>query len=77
MSVVSAASGTRRKWTGEETEEFYDAVRVVGVGHWAAIKEYLDTSRTGVNLKDKWRNMIKSGEIEEIRRKRAARGGKN
>ncbi|XP_060571843.1 telomeric repeat-binding factor 2-like [Ruditapes philippinarum] len=74
-SVVSDLSsmygGTKkRKWTDEEMYEFYDAVNTMGVGRWAQIKEYLNTTRTGVMLKDKWRNMIKSGDVERIQKKR-------
>jgi hypothetical protein len=59
--------GTRkRKWTEDEMLEFYDAVKTIGVGRWAEIKEYMGSERTGVMLKDKWRNMIKSGDLKQI-----------
>ena len=65
---VMSISG-RRKWTPEETEEFNDAVHLIGVGKWAIIKEYLGTWRTSVMLKDKWRNMITSGEAGDLKKK--------
>jgi hypothetical protein len=69
--LSSMYGGTKkRKWTDEEMYEFYDAVNTMGVGRWAQIKEYLNTTRTGVMLKDKWRNMIKSGDVERIQKKR-------
>lgn len=58
---------SKRKWSESEMLEFYDAVQTCGVGKWAQIKEYLSTSRTNVMLKDKWRNMVKSGDAERIR----------
>ena len=51
-------------------ESFYDAVKMFGVGKWADIKEHLGTSRSGVQLKDKWRNMLKSGDVGAIEKKR-------
>ncbi|XP_053406906.1 telomeric repeat-binding factor 2-like [Mercenaria mercenaria] len=70
MEVSSVYGSRKRKWTNDEMLEFYDAVNTFGVGKWAQIKEYLNTTRTGVMLKDKWRNMIKYGEVDKIREKR-------
>lgn len=61
---------SKRKWSESEMVEFYDAVQTCGLGKWAQIKEYLNTSRTNVMLKDKWRNMVKSGDAERIRESR-------
>ena len=54
----------RTKWTLEEEEALTEAIEVYGVGNWAQMLE--DTNfgrilhrRTGVNLKDKHRNMCK------------------
>ena len=38
-------------------------VRRFGVGHWKEIlARYPFQNRTSVNLKDKWRNMLKNGQ---------------
>ncbi|WAR21383.1 hypothetical protein MAR_015357 [Mya arenaria] len=66
ISTLSTTSRGRKKWTDEEMEEFYDATVMLGVGKWAQIKEYMGTERTGVMLKDKWRNMVKNGDIERF-----------
>ncbi|KAL4231048.1 Telomeric repeat-binding factor 1 [Mactra antiquata] len=64
---VSVLGGSRkRKWTNDEMEEFFDAVKVVGIGNWADIKEYLGTERTNVMLKDKWRTMLKVGDVDKL-----------
>ena len=36
------------------------AVDIKGVGNWVAIKNHLGTTRTGTQLRDKWRNIVKS-----------------
>ena len=46
--------------------EFYQAVKVEGVGNWAKIRDLMGTTRTSVMLKDKWRNMVKSGDVDQL-----------
>ncbi|TRY56611.1 hypothetical protein DNTS_003519 [Danionella cerebrum] len=48
----------RRKWTYEEDQRLKAGVRKFGVGHWKEILNEFDFgNRTGVNLKDRWRNL--------------------
>ena len=51
----------RIEWTLEETDTLINAVNELGEGNWAAILgNYADefhSSRTSVDLKDKWRNL--------------------
>ena len=52
---------TRVKWTAEEEQELTRGVQKYGAGAW---RQILDTHsfhahRTNVDLKDKWRNMLK------------------
>ncbi|CAD6212784.1 unnamed protein product [Miscanthus lutarioriparius] len=57
---------TRRKnnsrWTAKEVEILVQGVSKFGVGRWALLKQqFFKTSiRTSVNLKDKWRNLLKA-----------------
>ena len=51
-------------------EDFYDAVVMLGVGNWAQIRDYLGTTRSSVKLKDKWRTMLKRGDVQELQDKR-------
>ncbi|CAD6340776.1 unnamed protein product [Miscanthus lutarioriparius] len=57
---------TRRKnnsrWTAKEVEILVQGVSKFGVGRWALLKQqFFETSiRTSVNLKDKWRNLLKA-----------------
>ena len=60
----------RKVWSQEEMEDFYDAVKVFGVGKWAEIRDHLGTSRSSVQLKDKWRTMLKRGDVQELKKKR-------
>ena len=54
----------RNPWTTEETEKLYKGIKRHGVGQWAAIKvDQSFTSRTGVQLKDRWRSMLKDNKI--------------
>ena len=51
----------RVKWTQLEEEEFYMAVQRFGVGHWKEIRDVLKSSRSSMQLKDKWRNICTKG----------------
>ncbi|KAK6174689.1 hypothetical protein SNE40_017920 [Patella caerulea] len=63
VSYVSSTA-KRSKWTNAESIELYKAVKEAGVGRWAQCKEIMNTARSSVNLKDRWRTMIKSKLIE-------------
>ena len=47
-------------WTVGEEKQFYLALQKYGVGRWAEIRDELNTVRTNVHLKDKWRSMKKN-----------------
>lgn len=51
------------RWTAEETEVLIDSVTVHGTGSWADIlaqhRAIFHPTRTSVDLKDKWRNLVK------------------
>ncbi|KAJ0503275.1 putative transcription factor MYB-HB-like family [Helianthus annuus] len=60
-------SGSQRKlhrlWTVSEVKKLIDGVAHFGVGKWTHIKKLLFSSsihRTPVDLKDKWRNLLKA-----------------
>ncbi|XP_047341454.1 uncharacterized protein LOC124945120 [Impatiens glandulifera] len=68
-SAVSSTSkgGMRRKhhrpWTLSEVIKLVDGVSDYGVGRWSEIKRFVFGSfphRTAVDLKDKWRNLLKA-----------------
>ncbi|KAI2649082.1 Telomeric repeat-binding factor 1 [Labeo rohita] len=63
QSNVSVTSQTRRKWTKEEDSKLKAGVRKYGEGKWRVILDNFDfDNRTGVNLKDRWRILKKTGE---------------
>ncbi|GAB1607677.1 uncharacterized protein LOC115229010, partial [Argonauta hians] len=62
----SGQGGRRSKWTEVQEEMFYKAVKRLGVGRWADIRDYLGTERSNVNLKDKWRTFEKTGRLREL-----------
>ncbi|KAK7305531.1 hypothetical protein VNO77_43437 [Canavalia gladiata] len=52
----------RRKWTSLEEETLRAGVKMFGEGNWATIRSFYSNifeNRSGVDLKDKWRNMIR------------------
>ncbi|XP_010262885.1 PREDICTED: uncharacterized protein LOC104601289 [Nelumbo nucifera] len=63
----SGKAGVRRKhhrlWTLSEVIKLIDGVSQYGVGRWTEIKRLLFSSsayRTSVDLKDKWRNLLRA-----------------
>ncbi|KAL5016926.1 hypothetical protein ScPMuIL_006515 [Solemya velum] len=64
----SVISHWKRKgaWGQDETEEFYKAVKKYGIGNWALIKEKLCSNRSNVQMKDKWRTIIKNGDVNAL-----------
>ncbi|KAL0194669.1 hypothetical protein M9458_008241, partial [Cirrhinus mrigala] len=47
-------------WTTQESEWLKEGVRRFGAGHWEKIRSAFPfTGRTAVNLKDRWRTMLK------------------
>lgn len=59
-------SGRHRvPWSPAEERKLYEAVRRWRIGNWSAMCiDFQD--RTNVNLKDKWRNMVKCGRVREL-----------
>ncbi|XP_025014930.2 uncharacterized protein LOC8264869 isoform X2 [Ricinus communis] len=67
-----------RRWTPSEVMKLVDGVSKYGVGKWTHIKKLLFSSssyRTSVNLKDKWRNLLKASRNDmQKKRKRDEEG---
>lgn len=65
--TVGRRQAPRVRWTAEEEEVFIAAVAKYGPGKWASIlwdpEFQLLSKRTNVNLKDKYRNMLKDGKF--------------
>ena len=61
----NAESVPRMKWLQDEVKNLKRGVRELGVGNWAAILDQYKflSHRTSVSLKDKWRNLVKAGDI--------------
>lgn len=55
---------TGKRWTFEETEAFLAGVEAHGVGNWQKVYDacasLFGQRRTTVDLKDKWRNLVKA-----------------
>ncbi|XP_062200296.1 uncharacterized protein LOC133902981 [Phragmites australis] len=71
LSLASFSRGyTTRKnnsrWTQKEVESLVNGVSEYGVGRWTEVKRtYFSPSvRTAVNLKDKWRNLLKAYDVK-------------
>ncbi|XP_073144104.1 uncharacterized protein [Henckelia pumila] len=57
-----------RLWTISEVRKLIDGISQYGVGRWSRIKKlFFPTSvhRTSVDIKDKWRNLLKASGIQE------------
>ncbi|XP_057805393.1 uncharacterized protein LOC131020533 isoform X7 [Salvia miltiorrhiza] len=65
------ASGRRkhhRLWTISEVRKLIEGVSQYGVGRWSRIKKLFFSAsahRTSVDLKDKWRNLLKASGMQE------------
>jgi Myb-like DNA-binding domain len=58
----------RNPWTEEETAALLSGMDKYGLGKWVSIKQeygYILRNRTTVQLKDKYRNMKKNGELPD------------
>ena len=65
MATNGKDSRKRRPWTADEEEQLRVGVSRQGEGNWEAIRLSFDfPGRTNVDLKDKWRNMRKSGRAD-------------
>ncbi|KAI3472067.1 hypothetical protein Pfo_028755 [Paulownia fortunei] len=64
---VSGRRKHHRLWTIAEVRKLIDGVSEYGVGRWSRIKKLFFSAsahRTSVDLKDKWRNLLKASGIE-------------
>ncbi|KAL1549419.1 hypothetical protein AAHA92_17526 [Salvia divinorum] len=64
---VSGRRKHHRLWTNAEVKKLIDGVAEYGVGRWSRIKKiYFPASahRTSVDLKDKWRNLLKASGLQ-------------
>lgn len=65
---LSPITGKRNPWLEAEVDDFYQAVLIFGVGNWSQIRDAMKTARTNVQLKDKWRTILKCGEINRLKK---------
>ncbi|KAL6574855.1 hypothetical protein OROMI_012140 [Orobanche minor] len=64
---ISGRRKHHRLWTIVEVKKLIDGVSEYGVGRWSRIKKLLFSAsihRTSVDLKDKWRNLLKASRIQ-------------
>lgn len=61
--------GVRKPWSDLEEEMVYKGVKAHGVGNWALIRSNFLRRRSNVDIKDKWRTMIRQGRLKELTRK--------
>lgn len=61
---AQVTSGRRQKWTEEEVQWLIEGMELFPHRWSEILKKYPFKSRTGVNLKDKWRNLIKFGHVK-------------
>ncbi|XP_061182545.1 telomeric repeat-binding factor 2-like [Saccostrea echinata] len=64
--ATSSPGKLRKPWLEAEVNDFYQGVQIFGVGNWSQIRDAMKTSRTNVQLKDKWRTILKTGEIKRL-----------
>ncbi|KAK9158473.1 hypothetical protein Scep_005047 [Stephania cephalantha] len=68
-----------RLWTLSEVVKLIDGVSQYGVGRWTEIKRLLFSSsayRTSVDLKDKWRNLLRASGAQGQSKRQAEQGRK-
>ncbi|KAK9168733.1 hypothetical protein Syun_000873 [Stephania yunnanensis] len=68
-----------RLWTLSEVMKLIDGVSQYGVGRWTEIKRLLFSSsayRTSVDLKDKWRNLLRASGAQVQSKRQAEQGRK-
>lgn len=55
----------QRIWLEEEEELIYRGAKMYGVGNWAAIAKNMVVHRSEVEVRDKWKAMIKQGKVDK------------
>jgi len=60
---------TRKWWSDLEEELLYKGVQTHGAGSWALIRANFVTTRSNVDIKDKWRNLQRHGRLKELAKK--------
>ncbi|KAK4769028.1 hypothetical protein SAY86_027178 [Trapa natans] len=70
---ISSKSIDRRKnqrmWTVQEVIKLVDGICQLGVGHWSDIKRLSfasSTYRTPIDLRNKWRNLLRASRAEKL-----------
>jgi len=58
----------KKTWSSNEEEQVYKGVKAHGVGNWALIHANYLQNRTNVDIKDKWRTMLRQGRLKELER---------
>lgn len=58
--------GTKKPWSTLEEELVYKGVQKHGIGNWALIHANFLRNRSNVDIKDKWRTMIRQGRLKEL-----------
>ncbi|TVU30529.1 hypothetical protein EJB05_22159, partial [Eragrostis curvula] len=66
LNRVCASRKNNSRWTQEEVELLVKGISEYGIGKWTEMKaKYFSLSiRTSVNLKDKWRNLLKAYDVK-------------
>ncbi|OQU91710.1 hypothetical protein SORBI_3001G235200 [Sorghum bicolor] len=61
-SMFYTSRKNNSRWTAKEVERLVQGVSKFGVGRWTNLKQnfFKRSIRTAVNLKDKWRNLLKT-----------------
>ena len=54
-------------WSFEDELKFVKLVHEIGEGNWAEIKKKGKFDKTNVQLKDKWRNLIRNGKANDLK----------
>lgn len=63
--IFTVSSGKKHPWTKTEISHLLSGVEKFGHGQWASILRSYDFGpyRDNVSLKDKWRNLVKKGQV--------------
>jgi len=65
-SKCAKKSRSKKPWSALEEELVYKGAQAHGVGNWALIRANFVRYRSNVDIKDKWRTMIRQGRLREL-----------